>query len=249
MINSRKILALIPARGGSKGLPRKNILVMCGKPLLGWPIKAARDSQYVDRVIVSTDDREIARIAEQQGAEVPFMRPAELASDTATSFMVVEHTIKFLADKGEKYDYLLLLEPTSPLTEPSDVDEALENLESNRGYADSIISVNKVEAAHPAFDVVIGENGLIGPYLSPDFSGAGRRQDISELYFFDGNLYISDIDAYLSKKTFYHDRTMAYISPKWKSLEVDDITDFICIEAIMKNRDMIKANGSKGDRT
>lgn len=241
MINDKRVLALIPARGGSKGLPRKNILDMCGKPLLGWPIAAAKGSRYVDRVIVSTEDEEIADIARKQGADLPFMRPSELASDTVTSFMVVEHAIKFLAGTGDAYDYLLLLEPTSPLTESSDIDRAIEKLETNREYADAIISVNKVEAAHPAFDVVIGSDGLIGPYLTQDFSGAGRRQDITDLYFFDGSLYISDTRAYLSQKTFYHNRTLAHISPKWKAHEVDDLTDFICIEAIMKNLSRIKA--------
>lgn len=241
MIEGKRVLALVPARGGSKGLPRKNIMDLCGRPLLGWPVNAARRSRYVDKVIVSTDDAEIAEKARQEGAEVPFMRPAELATDQATSFMVVEHAVRFLEGNGGAYDYLVLLEPTSPLTESSDVDKALEELVANREIADSIISVSKVEAAHPAFDVSVTGKGLIRPYVAAEFSNAGRRQDISELYFFDGSLYITDVAVYLLKKSFYHDRTLAHISPKWKSLEVDDMIDFVCVEAIMRNLKMIKA--------
>jgi CMP-N,N'-diacetyllegionaminic acid synthase len=240
VIKDKRVLALVPARGGSKGLHRKNIIELCGKPLLGWPIQAARLSKYVDEVIVSTEDAEIAEKARKEGAELPFMRPVELATDTASSFMVAEHAIQFLERQGTHFDYLVLLEPTSPLTEASDIDMALERLLENKNIADSIISVSKIEATHPAFDVSITDMGIITPYLTAGLSGAGRRQDISDLYFFDGSLYISDIPAYLLKKTFYHDRTLAHVSPKWKSLEVDDFVDFVCVEAIMKNVGRIK---------
>jgi len=240
MINGKKILAVIPARGGSKGLPGKNILHFCGRPLLGWPIKAAKDSMYVDRIIVSTDDGEIAQIAREQGAEVPFLRPAELATDTSTTISVLEHAIGFTKREGSHNDYCLLLEPTSPLTESIDVDEALEQLDSNRGIADSIVGVSRVEAAHPAFDVVINKKGLIEPYLRDNFSKAGRRQDLKDLYFFEGSLYASDTAVLLNKRSFYHERTLPCILPRWKSIEVDNVMDLICAEAIMKNIDRIK---------
>ncbi len=240
MIERKKLLALIPARGGSKGLPRKNIIDLCGRPLLGWPIQTASKSKYVDRILVSTDDPEIAEIATAQGAEVPFIRPTELATDTATSYSVIEHAISYLAKKEQHYDYILLLEPTSPLTEVQDVDEAMEKLHANRKTADSIISVSKVEAAHPVFDVTIGEDGLIHPFLMPGFQAAGRRQDISDIYFFDGSLYISDLQIYMEKKSFYHDRTLPHIVPRWKSFEVDDVMDLICVEAILNNINKIR---------
>jgi CMP-N,N'-diacetyllegionaminic acid synthase len=235
VINNKKVLALIPARGGSKGLPRKNVIDLCGRPLLGWPIQAAKGSRFIDRLIVSTDDREIAESAARQGAEVPFLRPPELATDTATSSAVIEHAISFLKTLGDQFDYLVFLEPTSPLTESEDIDRAIEKLDNARGIADSIVSVSRVEAAHPIFDVTIGENSLIMPYGSEKFFSAGRRQNISDLYFFDGSLYISDVDVYLDKKSFYHERTLSYIVPKWKAFEVDDIVDLICIEAIIRN--------------
>ena len=248
MINGKSVLAIIPARGGSKGLPKKNILHLGGRPLLGWPIKAAKHSMYVDRVIVSTDDKKIARIAKEQGAEVPFLRPSELALDTSPTISVLEHAIAFTKREGCSYDYCFLLEPTSPLTESADVDGALEKLDSNRDIADSIVGVSRVEAAHPVFDVVINKKGLIEPYLADGFSKAGRRQDLEDLYFFEGSLYISDTTVLLKKRSFYYDRTLPYIVPRWKSIEVDDMVDLICVEAIMKNMDKIKSNNGESRR-
>jgi CMP-N,N'-diacetyllegionaminic acid synthase len=240
MIGGKKLLALIPARGGSKGLPRKNILDLGGRPLLGWPVRAAKHSLYVDRVVVSTDDAEIAAIALEQGAEVPFLRPAALAADETGSYVVIEHALSVLQDQGERFDYLILLEPTSPLTEAADIDKALEILDSRRDLADSIVGVSRVEAAHPAFDVVIGENGLIKPWLGGDFSVL-RRQDISELYFLDGSLYLSDVAVLLREQGFYHNRTLPYITSKWQAFEVDDKIDMIIVEALLKNLDKIRA--------
>jgi CMP-N,N'-diacetyllegionaminic acid synthase len=240
MIGGKKVLALIPARGGSKGLPRKNIIDLCGRPLLGWPVMAAKHSRYVDRIVVSTDDAEIAAIARQQGAEVPFLRPEALAADDTGSYVVIEHALSVLQDRGEIFDYLILLEPTSPLTEAGDIDKALEMLDSRRDLADSIVGVSRVEAAHPVFDVVIGENGLIKPWLGGDFS-VFRRQDISELYFLDGSLYASDVAILLKENGFYHDRTLPYVTSKWQAFEVDDKIDLIIVEALLKNLEKIRA--------
>jgi len=237
MINGKSVLAIIPARGGSKGLPRKNILNLAGRPLVGWPINAAQNSKHVDKVIVSTDDEEIARISKDQGAEVPFIRPEELASDTATSISVIEHAIEYMKNEGYAYEYCVLLEPTSPLTEPCDIDSALNILESERERADSIVGVCRVEAAHPDFDVRINQNGLVEPYIKDGFSTIGRRQDIDDLYFFEGSLYISSVVALLEQRGFYHQRTLPYIVPRWKSMEIDEVMDLICIEAIIRNKD------------
>ncbi len=242
MIDGKKIIAIIPARGGSKGLLRKNILILNKKPLIGWPIFTAKGSKYIDKVIVSTDDQEIKDIAIEQGAEVPFLRPKELATDKAHRSSVILHAIRFFTQYGETYDYIVFLEPTSPLTETEDIDSALEMLVSKREIADSIVGVSKVEATHPAFDVFIDEKGLIRPYIGQEFKTSLLRQDISDLYFFEGSLYISSVEGFLRENEFYHKRTLSYIVPKWKSLEIDDIVDFICIEAIMKNLDVIKTN-------
>ena len=240
MIDGNSVLAIIPARGGSKGLPAKNILNLLGKPLIGWAIDAAKNSIYVDRTIVSTDDPKIAEIAVKQGAEVPFIRPPGLATDTATTISVVEHALNYFSNNDEEYDYILLLEPTSPLTEASDVNLAFEELAKNQEIADSVVGVTKVISAHPVFDVTIGKNGLIQPYLGADFSSAGRRQDLAELYYFEGSLYISSVQTLLKERSFYHSRTLAYVVPRWKAFEIDDMVDFICVEAIMNNLDYIK---------
>ncbi len=240
MINNEKVLVLIPARSGSKGLPGKNIMELCGLPLLGWPIQTAKKSKYVDMVVVSTNDPQIAEVAVSQGAEVPFIRPKELATDQSSSASVIKHAASFLAGKGNTFSYIILLEPTSPLTEAEDVDKALLTLHSNRDVADSIVGVSKLEGTHPVFNVVIGKDGLIHPFLKPEFESVYRRQDIEDVFFFDGSLYISDLSVFLKKLSFYHDRTLPYVVPKWKAFEVDDMTDWICIEAIIKNMDKIK---------
>jgi N-acylneuraminate cytidylyltransferase/CMP-N,N'-diacetyllegionaminic acid synthase len=240
MINGKRVLALIPARGGSKGLPRKNILPLHGKPLVAWPIAAARGSKYVDRVVISTDDQEIAGIAVKYGCEAPFMRPAELASDTAPSFGFIKHAIEFLADQNDHYDYLLLLEPTSPLTEPSDVDSALEQLDSRRDIADSIVGVCKAEAANPVFIARLTETGTLAPFSRENFKTPYRRQDIPKAYFFEGSLYISDVQVLLDEGGFVHDRTLPYEVPRYKSVEIDELYDLILVEATLENLSRIQ---------
>jgi N-acylneuraminate cytidylyltransferase/CMP-N,N'-diacetyllegionaminic acid synthase len=239
MINDKHVIALIPARSKSKRLPSKNIIDLCGKPLLCWPIETARKSKYIDKIVVSTDDEIIARIAMESGAEVPFIRPQELASDTASSSSVILHALSFFNNYNLNFDYLVLLEPTSPLTESLDIDTALEILVKDRHQADAIVSVSQSVASHPAFDVTISPGGLIRPYLNENFQHI-RQQEISAVYFYDGSFYISDTNIYKIRQSFYHERTMAYIVPKWKSFEIDDMVDFVCIEAIMRNMDKIK---------
>jgi CMP-N,N'-diacetyllegionaminic acid synthase len=240
MIHNKSVLTIIPARGGSKGLPRKNILRLRGKPLVAWSIQTAKKSMYIDRVVVSTDDQEIAEVAKMEGGEVPFLRPADLATDDAKSISVIEHAVDFLSNQGENYDYCVFLEPTSPLTEPADVDKALQILESKRDIADSIVGVSRVTAAHPLYNVRIDENGLIRPFIRDDFSSPVRRQEVEELYFLEGSLYVSDLTVLLKAKSFYHKRTLPFIMPKWKSFEIDDLVDFVCIEAIMNNVDKMR---------
>ncbi|TWC68374.1 cytidylyltransferase domain-containing protein [Herbaspirillum sp. SJZ099] len=240
MINDKKVLALIPARSGSKGLPGKNIRLLHGKPLLTWPIGTARASRYVDRVILSTDSVEFAEVGKKAGAEVPFLRPAELASDTAPSIGFILHAIDALKAAGDCYDYLVLLEPTSPLTEAHDVDSALETLENNRQYADAIVSVAELASTHPAFAVRLDNNKLMSPYVAKSFGQLPRRQDIEPLFSLDGSLYISSIEALRHEHGFCHKRTMSHIMPRYKSHEIDDLVDFVCIEAILSQQDLIK---------
>lgn len=238
MIENYSILAIIPARGGSKGLSRKNILPLLDKPLIAWTIEAAGKSKYIDKYIVSTDDDEIANIASSFNCEVPFLRPKHLASDEASSINVIRHSIDFFKSNGTTFNYTILLEPTSPLRDSEDIDSAIEILFSNKDRADSIVGVSKVEATHPAFNVKIDKKGLIQPYNSKKFNIL-RRQDIEELYFFEGSVYISLTDVLLDKESFYHERTLPYVVPRWKSLEIDELVDLIMAEALLKKKNLL----------
>ena len=232
MYKNNSFLVIIPARGGSKGLPWKNIKVLWVKPLVEWSIEAGLKSKYVDEVMTSTDDEKIAEISKKYGASVPFLRPSELASDTATTFDTVKHTIDYYKNELKKeFDYIVLLEPTSPLREVFDIDMAIEILLESR--ADSIVGICKTESQNPAFLVSKNENGLISGYENKDMVVL-RRQEIKDVYFFEGTIYVSKTDVLLDKKTFYHDNTIGYEVPKYKALEIDDIIDFVMVEAIMK---------------
>lgn len=236
MIDGKRVLALVPARSGSKGLPDKNIRPLGGKPLLAWPIAAALAAQYVDRVIVSTDSAHYADLARAAGADVPFLRPAALASDTAPSIDFILHALDTLAAADEHYDYLLLLEPTSPLTEASDIDRALSELAAQAASADAIVGVSALVSTHPAFAVRVEDSGRIAPYATSSFGQLLRRQDTEPLFSLDGSLYLSTVSALRSERSFCHQRTLPYITPRHKSFEVDDLLDFICIEAIHARR-------------
>lgn len=239
MIDGLRILAIVPARRGSRGLPLKNIRLLKGLPLLAWPIKAGRDAELVDRVIISTDDQEFADIAVAHGADAPFLRPAEYASDTSPSIEFILHAVDALAAAGESYDYVVLLEPTSPLTEGSDVDAAIRQLHAARQEADSIVGVTRLETTHPAFAVRMTDDGGITPYASASFGHLPRRQDLEPLFCLDGSLYISTVEALRRERGFCHARSLGYETVRWKAHEVDDIVDFICIEAIASNLDTI----------
>lgn len=234
MYKEKTILALIPARGGSKGLPRKNIRPLLGKPLIAWTIEQAKASKYIDRIVVSTDDEEIAEVAKQYGAEVPFIRPKELARDDSPTIDAVLHALEFFSEKGEKFDLLALLEPTSPLRDVEDIDRGIEFL-INSEDAESIVSVCKLEGAHPEFNVIIDKKGFIKKALDGTSTfKVLRRQELKDVYFFEGTIYISKIPSLLRKKTFYHDKTLAHIVPRWKALEIDEICDLLCAEALVK---------------
>ena len=241
MIGARRVLALVPARSGSKGLPGKNVRPLHGKPLLAWPIAAARASNFVDEVVISTDSSEFAEIAKAHGARAPFLRPAELASDTAPSIDFILHAIDSLAAAGESFDILVLLEPTSPLTDGADVDAALTLLERSQGAADAVVGVTQMVTNHPAYAVRVDQAGLISPYGAPDFSHMPRRQDLEPLYCLDGSLYVSTVDALRRERGFCHSRTLAYETARHKAYEVDDLVDFICVEAISRNLNELDA--------
>jgi len=227
-----QILALIPARGGSKGLPKKNIRPLLGKPLIVWTIEEAKKSKYIDKIIVSTDDEEIAHISRENGADVPFLRPKEFAMDTSKSADVIIHALDFLEKQNEQYLLIVLLEPTSPLRDAADIDTCIKKL-LDTPEAQTIVSVAKLESGHPEFNVIINPEGFIRKLDSSSNFNIFRRQELHDVFFFDGSVYVSKVDAFKITGTFFHDSTLGYIIEKYKSLEIDDLSDFICIEALM----------------
>ena len=196
-----------------------------------WSIEHAQKSKYVDELFISTDSQEIADVAEHFGAPCPELRPAELARDTAPSSEFIVYTLEKMKKEGKSFDYFILLEPTSPLRDVEDVDKSIEMLVDNP-VAESVMGVVRAEDSNPAFMVKIGEGGLMIPFMGK--AETLRRQDIPDAYYFEGTVYLSKCDAYMEKKAFYHDKTLPYVVPKWKSFEIDDIIDFTIIEAIMK---------------
>lgn len=245
MINGKRVLALIPARAGSKGLPDKNIRQLHGRPLLAWPVLAARGSAYVDTVAISTDSQHYADIAAGYGAEVPFIRPAALAADTSPSIDFMLHALNHYEHVGTPIDYLLLLEPTSPLTEASDIDAALEQLEAAGSAADALVGVTAMVTSHPAYAVKIDFSGAISPYAAANFASLPRRQDIEPIYCLDGTLYLSTVAALRRERSFCHAKTLGYVTERHKALEVDDFVDFVCIEAVMANLEAIKRESER----
>lgn len=231
-----RTLYLIPARGGSKGLPGKNLRPLLGRPLIAWTINTALQAaeRNPGRVVVSTDDAAIAEAARANGAEVPFMRPAELAGDTSSSMDVVLHALKWFADQGERFDLVCMLEATSPQRTADDVSNAMDLLLKTEG-AESIVGVCRSEGGHPAFLARKNAKQFIAPYQGDAFKFL-RRQEIDDVYFFEGSLYIARTATLEQRRSFYHDRTLGYEMPKWKSFEVDDLVDFTVIEALMTAR-------------
>ncbi len=233
MIDDKTVIAIIPARSGSKGLPGKNIRSLCGKPMIAWTIEIARKSLHLDKIAVSTDAIEIADIARQYGADVPYLRPKELAMDETPTYPVVEHMLDwYRKENGRDYDLTVLLEPTSPLREDDDIDRMLRLLISSKSYADSVISVGKV-AEHPSIVKKLIE-GEITPYC-PELKQASRRQDTEPAFFPYGVAYIAWSSVLRSEKTFYTSRTIGYEIKRYQNYEVDDIYDFVCVEAIMRH--------------
>ena len=164
MYKSKKILAIIPARGGSKGLPDKNIKLLYGKPLIGWTISQAKASKYIDEIFVTTDCLKIADVAEQFGIKVPFLRPKELATDSASSMDVVDHVLSYFKEEGKHFDYIILLEPTSPLRKKDDLDVAIKLAVDNE-TSDGVVSLGEVHMEHPMIVKKINEKGKITSYI------------------------------------------------------------------------------------
>jgi CMP-N,N'-diacetyllegionaminic acid synthase len=219
------ILALIPARGGSKGIPRKNIKELCGKPLIAWSIEVALNADFVDHVVVSTDDEEIAKIALNYGAEVPFLRPPELAQDETPGIDPVLHAL----GKLPKFDSILLLQPTSPLRNVSDIDGILKMCQEHQ--APAAVSICE-SSKHPNWMFYCGENGNLSPY--EDLPIAKRRQELPKIYTVNGALYLAKTSWLLEHKSFFSPDTLGYTMPSDRSEDIDSPFDWEVVEFLMK---------------
>ena len=231
MYRGKRFLAIIPARGGSKGIPHKNIMDLCGKPLISYSIEAAKRSKYIDYVLVSTDDVGIKEVSMKYGANVPFLRPEKISSDEAKSIDVVLHGIEFLKNHGEKFDYVVLLQPTSPLRTHEDMDSAIELILEKK--ENSLVSLCQVDE-NPILMRTIEENNL-KPILQ--FNGDNlRRQDLPTYYIFNGALYINTVAMLLKENAFVNEKSIPYIMEKNKSVDIDTIIDAKLAEYILEEK-------------
>ena len=238
MYNEKKILAIIPARGGSKGLPKKNIKEMNGKPLIYWTIKRAKESKFIDDIYISTDSDEIAAICDKVcGEKVEELRPDELAQDSTSSADVIKYTIEYLESEGKAYDYMILLEPTSPLRKEEDIDNIIK-LACDNPQSDGVISLGKVHMEHPMSVKKVNTNGNIVSYFKHK-DGIYQRQQMDLAYFPYGVAYLIKTKVFLECMSVYTENILPYYIERWQTYEVDDIYDFICIEAIMKSRELM----------
>ena len=228
-------MGLIPARGGSKGLPRKNLRPLLGKPLIAWTIEQAKKSRLLDAVIVNTDDEEIAAVSRTYGAEVPFLRPPELASDASPVIDTLLHAFDRLASEGREFDYLALLEPTSPLRKDDDIDNAITQLIENESRAESLVSVGNIALEHPAFAKQISPEGMMQPYLNGD-AKLSMRQDLPKSYFPYGVIYLAKIPVIRKTKHPYPEKVLSFPIERWQNYEINDLWDFLCVEAVLKER-------------
>lgn len=227
-----KALYLIPARGGSKGVPGKNIRLLGGKPLIAHSIGHALEVADREDVVVSTDSEEIKGAALEAGARVPFLRPAELASDTAGSQEVMLHAIDYLSTKGENYDTIVLLQPTSPLRDPADIKRAVEIYKESG--ADMVVSVAEARTNpyYNAFET--DKNGFLK--ISKGEGNLTRRQDAPKVWEFTGAIYVIKVSALREKSITKFDRILPLPTKRETAIDIDEEMDFLVCEEMIKNR-------------
>ncbi|XOQ58575.1 MAG: Acylneuraminate cytidylyltransferase family protein [Clostridium sp.] len=229
MINNKKVLAIIPARGGSKGIPRKNIKNINGRPLISYSIEEARKSKYIDKLIVSTEDSEIAKISKKFGAEIPFLRPKELSKDTTPGIEPILHAVSWFKNKGITFDYVMCLQCTSPFRKYSQIDKAIEVLIEKNG--DSIVSVCESEIT-PYWMKKI-EYGKLKDFLDNNIFYS-RRQDAPKVYRLNGAIYMTKTDVLIKYKNWYTENTLPYVMDEISSIDIDNMLDFKFVEFLMK---------------
>jgi CMP-N-acetylneuraminic acid synthetase len=228
-----EIFGLVVARGGSKGIPGKNVRLMAGKPMIYWTIQAALKAKGLTRVFVSTDDHEIADICSHYGAEIPFLRPPALSTDTSTSVEVVVHFLNWLEQNQPCVPpFIMLLQPTSPLRTSVDIDAAIE-LQQEK---DSAAVVSVVRSTHPPHWLkTISSEGFLQSWMNGDMPT--QRQQVSHLYELNGAIYLVNTEVFLRLQTFTPDRTAPYIMPPERSLDIDTFWDFTLADLVLRKMD------------
>ena len=229
MIDNKKVMAIIPARGGSKRLPRKNTMPLKGKPLIGWTIEAAQKSKYIDSVFLSTDDENIADISKHFGVDIPEFRPKELASDKATTQSVVLYTLE---KHAQDIDIILVLQPTSPLRTEEHVDEALELLIEKGAF--SVVSVTPCEHP-PMWSNTLPKDGSMGQFIRKESNV--RSQDFGDFYRLNGALYLYDVSKLkeIGSMEYRHD-SFAYVMSNETSVDIDTDLDFKFAEFLLSSK-------------
>ncbi len=228
-MSAPRILAIVPARGGSRGMPGKNLLKVAGKPLLGWTFDAASACARLSRTILSSDSEEICAAARAIGLEVPFVRPAELARDDTPGIEPVLHALDVLE---EDFDYVVLLQPTSPLRLAADIDAALD--QCLQGGAPSCVSVSEVEPS-PYWSFVLGEQARLKPLIESSRRFT-RRQDLPAVYGLNGAVYVAEVEWLRRERSFVTSETAASVMPRERAADLDDELDLVLIEALLARR-------------
>ncbi len=228
-----RILGLVLARAGSKRLPGKNLRPLGGKPLVAWSIEAALACPAIATTVVSTDSAEIAEVAVRYGGRAPFLRPAALAEDASTSADAALHALDWLSERGEEYDAVMLLEPTSPLRARSDLAGVARRLAELWNDADAVVTVGRVHLEQPEVMKCLDADGLLSPWLGR----AAAPQGAGAAWFPYGVAYAVKVSALRKWRSFYPPRVAGYALQRWQNYEVDDEFDFICIESILQHFD------------
>ena len=230
MINNMRILAIVPARGGSKGIKDKNIKEIEGRPLIEYTIEAAKGCEYIDEIVVSTDSEKIAKVAKKAGAKVPFLRPDELASDTARTIDVVLFTIEQLKLIGQEYDIVVLLQPTSPLRDEDDICGAIEKYVSCN--MKSLVSVSEVSESPILMRQIVDETHM---EKLLNINSTIRRQDMAKYYMVNGSIYINKIEE-LNSDTSLNDNVIPYVMDRSHAVDIDDYVDIEVMKYYVNNR-------------
>lgn len=224
-----KYLVLIPARGGSKRLPKKNIKLLNGKPLIHYAIDAAREVFSDEDICVSTDNEDIKRVAEETGLYVPFLRPDYLATDTAGSYEMILHAVEFYEKKGIEYDVVVLLQPTSPFREARQIKEAIATYSSE---VDMIVSVKEAKA-NPYYTLFEEENGFLEKSKKGDFL---RMQDCPKVYEYNGAIYVINVNSLKKAKLSDFKKVKKFVMDEESSLDIDTPLDFLIAQTILTKR-------------